>query len=78
MMKAKDALALGVVDAVYEPADFLEKSVAFVASVLNGSTKIERKDYSNDPAWDSALPAGRAAALKKYGGAEIASPMKAL
>ena len=78
MMKAKDALALGVVDAVYEPADFLEKSVAFVASVLNGSTKIERKDYSNDPAWDSALAAGRAAALKKYGGAEIASPMKAL
>lgn len=64
MMKAKDALALGVVDAVYEPADFLEKSVAFVASVLNGSTKIERKDYSNDPAWDSALAAGRAAALK--------------
>ena len=78
MMKAKDALALGVVDAVYEPADFLEKSVAFVASVLNGSTKIERKDYSNDPAWESALAAGRAAALKKYGGAEIASPMKAL
>lgn len=78
MMKAKDALTLGVVDAVYEPADFLEKSVAFVASVLNGSRKIERKDYSNDPAWDSALAAGRAAALKKYGGAEIASPMKAL
>ena len=78
MMRAKDALALGVVDAVFEPADFLEKSVAFVASVLNGNTKIERKDYSNDPAWESALAAGRAAALKKYGGAEIASPMRAL
>ena len=78
MMKSKDALALGVVDAVFEPADFLEKSVAFAASVLSGSTKIERKDYSADPAWDAALAAGRAAALKKYGGAEIASPMKAL
>ena len=78
MMKSKDALALGVVDAVYEPADFLEKSVAFAASILSGSTKIERKDYSTDPAWDAALAAGRAAALKKYGGAEIASPMKAL
>jgi enoyl-CoA hydratase/carnithine racemase len=32
MMKAKDALALGVVDAVYEPADFLEKSVALCSS----------------------------------------------
>ena len=51
MMKSKDALTLGVVDAVYEPADFLEKSVAFAASVLSGATKIERKDFSNDPAW---------------------------
>ena len=78
MMKAKDALALGVVDAVYEPADFLEKSVSFAARILNGAQKIERKDYSADPAWDAALSAGRATALKKYGGAEMASPTKAL
>jgi 3-hydroxyacyl-CoA dehydrogenase/1,4-dihydroxy-2-naphthoyl-CoA synthase len=78
MMKAKDALVLGVVDAVFEPADFLEKSISFAVSVLAGKTKIERKDYSTDPAWESALSSGRAAALKKYGGAEIASPMKAL
>jgi 3-hydroxyacyl-CoA dehydrogenase/enoyl-CoA hydratase/carnithine racemase len=78
MMKAKDALALGVVDAVFEPADFLERSVTFAAKVLNGEQKIERKDYSADPAWKSALATGRAAALKKYGGAEIASPMRAL
>ena len=78
MMKAKDALALGVVDAVYEPADFLEKSVSFAARILNGAQKIERKDYSADPAWDVALAAGRATALKKYGGAEMASPTKAL
>jgi 3-hydroxyacyl-CoA dehydrogenase/enoyl-CoA hydratase/carnithine racemase len=78
MMKSKEALGLGIVDAVYAPADFLEKSVAFAASILSGATKIERKDYSQDPAWGAALAAGRAAALKKYGGAEIASPMKAL
>ena len=78
MMKAKDALALGVVDGVYEPADFLEKSVSFAARILNGAQKIERKDYSADPAWDAALSAGRATALKKYGGAEMASPTKAL
>ena len=78
MMKAKDALALGVVDAVYEPADFLEKSVSFAARILNGAQKIERKDYSADPSWDAALSAGRATALKKYGGAEMASPTKAL
>lgn len=78
MMKAKDALALGVVDAIYEPADFLEKSVAFAAAILNGKLAIERKDYSSDPAWESALAGGRQAALKKYGGAEIASPTAAL
>ena len=78
MMKAKDAFKLGVVDAVYEPSDFLERSIAFAANVLNGTTKVERKDYSHDPGWESALAAGKAAALKKYGGAEIASPMKAL
>ncbi len=78
MMKAKDALTLGVVDAVYEPSDFLERSIAFAAGVLNGTTKVERKDYSQDPAWESALATGKAAALKKYGGAEIAAPFKAI
>ena len=78
MMKAKDALKLGVVDAVFEPADFIERSIAFAVSILNGTTKVERKDYSADPAWESALATGRAAALKKFGGAQLASPTKAL
>ncbi len=78
MMKSKDALALGVVDAVYEPSDFLERSISFAASVLNGSKKIERTDYTNDAGWEKAIATGRTAALKKYGGAEIASPTRAL
>jgi len=78
MMKAKDALKLGVVDAMFEPADFLERSIGFAVGVLNGTTKIDRPDYSTDPGWDAALATGKAAALKKYGGATIASPMKAL
>lgn len=78
MMKAKDALSLGVVDAVYEPADFLERSVDFAAKILSQKLNIERADYSSDPAWESALTTGKAAALKKYGGAEMAAPMRAL
>ena len=78
MMKAKDALSLGVVDAVFEPADFLERSVAFAASIVSGKTKIERSDYSSDPNWDKALATGKAAVAKKYGGADIASPRRAL
>ena len=79
MMKAKDALALGVVDAVFEPADFLEKSCAFAADILSGKKKIERLDHSKDEAaWARAIETGKAAAAKKYGGADIESPRRAL
>ena len=79
MMKAKDALGLGVVDAVYEPADFLEHSVKFAADVINGKNKIERTDFSKDSAgFEKAIATGKAAIAKKYGGAEIAAPLKAL
>ena len=79
MMKAKDALGLGVVDAVYEPADFLEHSIKFAAEIISGKKKIERADYSKDSAgFEKAIATGKAAVAKKYGGAEIASPLKAL
>ena len=78
MMKSSDAMELGVVDAVFEPADFLERSVGFAADVLSGKRKIERQDHSTDTTWDSALAKGQAAALKKYGGAQIAAPTKTL
>ena len=77
MMKANDALSLGVVDAVFEPVDFLEKSVAFAASLLNGSQTISRVDHQNDD-WDKALATGRAAVAKKYGGADIEPPRRAM
>lgn len=79
MMKSKDALALGVVDAVFEPADFLEKSCAFAAEILSGKKKIERVDHTKDEAaWERAIATGKAAVAKKYGGADIESPRKAL
>jgi len=79
MMKAKDALSLGVVDAVYEPVDFLEKSVKFVADILNGNKKIDRKDHSKDTAgFEKAIATGKAVIAKKYSGAQIPSPLAAL
>jgi 3-hydroxyacyl-CoA dehydrogenase/enoyl-CoA hydratase/carnithine racemase len=79
MMKAKDALGLGVVDAVFEPADFLEHSIKFAAEIIGGKKKIERADFSKDIAgFEKAIATGKAAVAKKYGGAEIASPLKAL
>ena len=79
MMKSKDALSLGVVDAVFEPSDFLENSVKFAANVLSGKNKIERKDFSKDPAgFEKAIATGKAAVAKKYSGAQIPSPLAAL
>jgi 3-hydroxyacyl-CoA dehydrogenase/enoyl-CoA hydratase/carnithine racemase len=79
MMKAKEALTLGVVDAVFEPADFLEKSCAFAADLLSGKKKIERVDHSkDDAAWERAIATGKGAVAKKYGGAEVAAPLRAL
>jgi 3-hydroxyacyl-CoA dehydrogenase len=79
MLKAKDALALGVTDAVFEPADFLENSIRFAAQVISGEKKIERADFSGDEtAWSKAMATGQAAVTKKYGGADIASPKMAL
>jgi 3-hydroxyacyl-CoA dehydrogenase/enoyl-CoA hydratase/carnithine racemase len=79
MMKSKDALSLGVVDAVFEPADFLEKSVKFAADVISGKKKIERKDFSKDSAgYEKAIATGKAAVAKKYSGAQIPSPLAAL
>ncbi|NDC13316.1 MAG: 3-hydroxyacyl-CoA dehydrogenase, partial [Actinobacteria bacterium] len=79
MMKAKEALELGVVDAVFEPADFLERSCALAAGILSGSKKIERIDYTKDEAsWEKAQSMGRAIVAKKYGGADIEPPRRAL
>ena len=79
MLKSKDALALGVTDAVFEPADFLENSIRFAAQILTGDKKIERTDFSgDDAAWNKAIATGQAAITKKYGGADIASPRMAL
>ena len=79
MLKAKDAFGLGVVDAIFEPSDFLENSVQFAADILSGKKSIERIDHTKDLSqWDNAIAIGRAAMQKKYGAAEIAAPLKAL
>lgn len=79
MMKASQALDLGVVDRVFEAVDFLEKSLRFTADILSGKSTISRQDYSgDDAAWDRALATAHQLMTKKYGGAEIAAPMRAM
>jgi 3-hydroxyacyl-CoA dehydrogenase/enoyl-CoA hydratase/carnithine racemase len=53
-MKPKDALRLGVVDALFEPADFLEQSIAWAAGVVTGGTAVERTAVDRD-SWDAIV-----------------------
>ena len=60
------AFSLGVADALFEPADFLEQSLAWAAGVISGDVVPERTNAVDpaDPAtaarWDAAVTAGRA------------------
>ncbi|MCW3765409.1 3-hydroxyacyl-CoA dehydrogenase NAD-binding domain-containing protein [Paenarthrobacter ureafaciens] len=59
------AFELGIADAMFEPADFLEQSLAWAAEVISGRTAPERQNAvdPSDPAvadrWASAVAAGR-------------------
>ncbi|QOT17423.1 3-hydroxyacyl-CoA dehydrogenase NAD-binding domain-containing protein [Paenarthrobacter sp. YJN-5] len=59
------AFELGIADAMFEPADFLEQSLAWAAGVISGRTAPDRQN-AVDPAdravaerWASAVAAGR-------------------
>ncbi|MGS2643909.1 3-hydroxyacyl-CoA dehydrogenase NAD-binding domain-containing protein [Streptosporangium sp. LJ11] len=48
MIKGREAFALGVADAMFEPADFLEESLRWAAQVLRGDVTVSRTDHTGD------------------------------
>ena len=48
MTKGREAFALGVADAMFEPADFLEESLRWAAQVLRGEVTVSRTDHTGD------------------------------
>lgn len=53
-LKPKDALRLGVVDVLFEPADFLEQSIRWAAGVVSGETAVERAPVDRE-SWDAVV-----------------------
>ena len=53
-LKPKQAAELGIADALFEPADFLERSLEWAAGVVQGRTKPERPEVDRDM-WDGVL-----------------------
>jgi 3-hydroxyacyl-CoA dehydrogenase/enoyl-CoA hydratase/carnithine racemase len=77
MTKAAEALELGVVDAVFHPADFLEQSLAWTADVLAGRVTPVRGEIESQEEWDAVVAGARAQLDLRLHGAKTA-PYRAL
>lgn len=78
MLKGVDAYRLGLADALFEPADFLEESVAWAARVLSGEVAVDRPEVDRDETrWNAAVAKARSTADLKTG-RQAKSPYAAL
>ena len=77
MLKGPQAYELGIADVMFEPADFLERSLEWVESVLDGSVTVERAPVDTGDAWTAAVERTRAGLDAKLHGAAPA-PYRAL
>ncbi|MEO3794058.1 3-hydroxyacyl-CoA dehydrogenase NAD-binding domain-containing protein [Nonomuraea sp. B10E15] len=74
LTRGREAYELGVADAVFEPADFLEESLRWAARVINGEVVVERPEHDG---WDKAVGDARFLVDMKLRGASPA-PYRAL
>jgi len=75
--KPKAVFDLGIADAIFDPADFLEESLLWAAKVLTGAVSVERPEIDRGPAWDEAVAKVRAGVDARLKGATPA-PYRAL
>ncbi|MEU8055667.1 3-hydroxyacyl-CoA dehydrogenase NAD-binding domain-containing protein [Microbispora bryophytorum] len=76
MIKGRDAYALGIADAMFEPADFVEESLRWAAQVLRGEVTVERADHTAAD-WAPVIDQARTLVDLKLRGASPA-PYRAL
>ncbi|NJQ01066.1 3-hydroxyacyl-CoA dehydrogenase NAD-binding domain-containing protein [Streptomyces zingiberis] len=72
-LKGEQIYELGIADAIFEGADFLEESLRWTAAVLAGELRVERGAVDRDAGWDAAVERGRAFADSKVHGAAPAA-----
>ncbi|MFB8347876.1 3-hydroxyacyl-CoA dehydrogenase NAD-binding domain-containing protein [Streptomyces niveus] len=72
-LKGAQVYELGIADALFEGADFLEQSLLWTASVLSGALKVNRAEIDRGAAWDQAVERGRFVADSKVHGAAPAA-----
>jgi 3-hydroxyacyl-CoA dehydrogenase/enoyl-CoA hydratase/carnithine racemase len=72
-LKGKQVFELGIADALFEGADFLEQSLVWTAAVLKGEIVVDRPEIDRGEAWDQAVARGRFVADSKVHGAAPAA-----
>ncbi|MFA1545529.1 3-hydroxyacyl-CoA dehydrogenase NAD-binding domain-containing protein [Actinomadura chokoriensis] len=58
-LKGGQAYELGIADALFDSADFLEESLAWTARVLSGDITVTRPEVDKGKAWDDAVATAR-------------------
>ena len=69
----RQAFELGLADAVFSGADFLEQSLLWAGDVLTGTVAVERAEVDRGEAWDAAVRRAEQVALARTGGASPAA-----
>ncbi|NDU72002.1 3-hydroxyacyl-CoA dehydrogenase [Actinomadura sp. DSM 109109] len=59
MLRGAQAHELGIADAIFDSADFLEESLAWTARVLKGEIAVRRPEVDKGKAWDDAVAMAR-------------------
>jgi 3-hydroxyacyl-CoA dehydrogenase/enoyl-CoA hydratase/carnithine racemase len=77
MLRGPQAHELGIADAMFESADFLEESLRWAARVVTGDVTVERAPVDTGAAWDDAVAQARWLVEGKLHGAAPA-PLRAL
>jgi len=77
MLTGPQAYELGLADAIFDGADFLERSLDWAGQVVAGKITVDRPEPDRGQAWDDAVARGKAIADAKVSGAAPA-PYKAL
>ncbi|NGO67060.1 3-hydroxyacyl-CoA dehydrogenase NAD-binding domain-containing protein [Streptomyces boncukensis] len=72
-LKGAQVYELGIADALFDGADFLEDSLRWTASVLSGETEVVRGEVDRGEGWDAAVARGREIADSKVHGAAPAA-----
>ena len=73
-INGRQAFELGIADALFEPADFLEESLSWAARVIKGEVQVQRPEIDRGRAWEEAVERARAA----LAGKPQAAPHRAL